>query len=189
MADAETWDLLDEQGAPTGEVHHRGDPGWPPGRFHLMVATCVVRSDGLVLLTRRAATKTFPFLWEIPGGSVLAGETGTQAAVRELREETGLVVDEGALERVGRGVESASFLDVHVATVPGRPPLVLDPAEVDAAAWVTWADVEAHRAAGRMPAPWVGCFAPLWPDLARKVAEAARSASWPGLAGWSVPHP
>ncbi|WP_336707117.1 NUDIX hydrolase [Oerskovia sp. USHLN155] len=173
MADAETWDLLDEQGAPTGEVHRRGDPRWPPGRFHLMVATCVVRSDGLVLLTRRAATKTFPFAWEIPGGSVLAGETGAQAAVREVREETGLVLDERALERVGRGVESASFLDVHVATVPGRPRLVLDPAEVDAAAWVTWADVEVHRAAGRMPAPWVGCFAPLWPDLARKVAEAA----------------
>ncbi|QDW61355.1 NUDIX domain-containing protein [Oerskovia sp. KBS0722] len=173
MADAETWDLLDEQGAPTGEVHRRGDPRWPPGRFHLMVATCVVRSDGLVLLTRRAATKTFPFLWEIPGGSVLAGETGAQAAVREVREETGLVLDEGVLERVGRGVESASFLDVHVATVPGRPRLVLDPAEVHEATWVTWAEVEDRRAAGRMPAPWVGCFAPLWPDLARKVAEAA----------------
>ncbi|MDF2847302.1 MAG: hydrolase [Oerskovia sp.] len=172
MADAETWDLLDEQGTPTGEVHRRGAPRWPLGRFHLMVATCVVRSDGLVLLTRRAGTKTFPFAWEIPGGSVLAGETGPQAAVREVREETGLVLDEGALERVGRGVESA-FLDVHVATVPGRPRLVLDPAEVDDAAWVAWADVEAHRAAGRMPAPWVGCFAPLWPDLARKVAEAA----------------
>jgi 8-oxo-dGTP diphosphatase len=174
MADAETWDLLDEHGAPTGEVHRRGDPGWPPGRFHLMVATCVVRSDGRVLLTRRAATKAFPSLWEIPGGSVLAGETGVQAAVREVREETGIVIDGDALVRVGRGALPTSFLDVHVASVPGRPRPVLDPAEVDRAMWATWPEVEAHRDAGRMPAPWVGCFAPLWPDLTRAVAGAAR---------------
>ncbi|MHA7133788.1 NUDIX hydrolase [Oerskovia turbata] len=174
MADAETWDLLDEHGDPTGEAHRRGDPGWPPGRYHLMVATCVVRSDGRVLLTRRAATKTFPSLWEIPGGSVLAGETGTQAAVREVLEETGIVIDGDALVRVGRGVLPTSFLDVHVASVLGRPRPVLDPGEVDAAAWATWTEVEAHRDAGRMPTPWVGCFAPLWPDLTRAVAEAAR---------------
>jgi 8-oxo-dGTP diphosphatase len=174
MADAETWDLLDEQGHPTGEVQRREDPGWPPGRFHLMVATCVVRSDGRVLLTRRAATKAFPALWEIPGGSVLAGETGAQAAVREVLEETGILLDGDALVRVGRGVLPRSFLDVHVAGVPGRPRPVLDPAEVDAAAWVTWSELEAHRDAGQMPAPWVGCFAPLWPDLARAVVDATR---------------
>lgn len=174
MTDAETWDLLDERGAPTGETHRREDPRWPTNRFHLMVATCVVRSDGLVLLTRRAATKAFPFMWEIPGGSVLAGETGAQAAVRELREETGLVVDGSDLRRVGRGAESTALLDVYVAAVRGRPRLHLDPAEVDRAAWVTWSEVETHRAAGRMPAPWVGCFDPLWPDLTRAVAQAAQ---------------
>ncbi|KRC42809.1 NUDIX domain-containing protein [Oerskovia sp. Root22] len=173
MADAETWDLLDDQGSPAGEVHRRSDPGWPLGRFHLMVATCVVRSDGLVLLTRRAATKTFPFAWEIPGGSVLAGETGAQAAVREVREETGLVIDGESLTRVGRGLLPTAFLDVYVAAVLGRPRLVLDPAEVDDAAWVSWAEVEAQRASGGMPAPWVGSFAPLWSELTRVVAEVA----------------
>jgi len=35
--------------------------------------------------------------WVTPGGGIDAGETDRQAAVRELAEETGLVIDEGSL--------------------------------------------------------------------------------------------
>ncbi len=36
-------------------------------------------------------------LWSIPGGRVEPGETDAEAVVREVREETGLVVEVGAL--------------------------------------------------------------------------------------------
>ena len=93
--------------------------------------------------------------------------------MREVREETGLVIDGESLTRVGRGLLPTAFLDVYVAAVLGRPRLVLDPAEVDDAAWVSWAEVEAQRASGGMPAPWVGSFAPLWSELTLVVAEVA----------------
>lgn len=53
----------------------------------LGVTVAVIR-DGRVLVTKRA---DFP-MWCLPGGGVDAGESVAQAAVREVREETGLRV-------------------------------------------------------------------------------------------------
>ena len=57
----------------------------------LNFAGCVVRDDsGRVLLQRRGdGSRT---LWGFPGGAVELGESVAEAAVREVREETGLTV-------------------------------------------------------------------------------------------------
>ncbi|NNU27139.1 NUDIX hydrolase [Isoptericola sediminis] len=166
MTGVEWWDVLDEAGKPTGEAFRRGTPGWPAGRFHLIVATCVVRADGSVLLTRRAVTKSeFPLAWEFPGGSALAGESSRRAAQRELREETGVEVAEDELELVGRFREQSALLDMYVVAVQGVPVVTVDEAEVDDAAWVTWDDVGARLGAGRMAEPWVDRLHALGPGL------------------------
>jgi 8-oxo-dGTP diphosphatase len=64
-----------------------------------------VRDDaGRVLVVRRA-TPPGAGLWSVPGGKQEPGETLAQAVAREVREETGLVVEVGALacvvERIG----------------------------------------------------------------------------------------
>ncbi len=55
-----------------------------------LAASCAVFRDGRVLLGSRAR-EPFIDIYSLPGGLVETGETLTQAALRELLEETGVV--------------------------------------------------------------------------------------------------
>jgi 8-oxo-dGTP diphosphatase len=65
------------------------------------IAAAIIVRDGKVLLVRRRV-KEGTLSWQFPAGAIEAGETPAQAAVRETREETGLIVAESAIlgERV-----------------------------------------------------------------------------------------
>lgn len=60
------------------------------GDLHLVY--CRVERDGAVLYVRRAPGAFLGGRWELPGGTVEPGEDHTDAAVREMAEETGLAV-------------------------------------------------------------------------------------------------
>lgn len=52
-----------------------------------------------VLLCQRAHHKSYPYHWCVPGGRIEQGENFKQCAIRELREETGIDLnDPHALE-------------------------------------------------------------------------------------------
>ena len=55
---------------------------------------CIRDTQGRVLLVRRSDEEG---LWGFPGGAMEPGESAASAAVREVREETGLVVEPVAL--------------------------------------------------------------------------------------------
>ncbi|MFE5407908.1 NUDIX domain-containing protein [Microbacterium sp. NPDC056569] len=171
--DDELWDLRDAAGAPIGRTHRRGDPTFPEGLFHIVASVCVVRGDGLVLLTRRAQGKDWGLTWEFPAGSALTGETSEQAAVRELHEETGVRVRTTDLRLVGRLTERTALFDVYVAQVAGDPVLALDPAEVCDSAWVPLAEAMRRGDAGEMAGPWT----PRLTQLGARLAELASAQS------------
>lgn len=89
---SELWDLIDVHRDLTGETWERGSHApIPQGRYHVIVSIWTVTLDGRILITRRHPNKSFGGMWENTGGAVISGETSLQAALRELREETGLI--------------------------------------------------------------------------------------------------
>jgi isopentenyl-diphosphate Delta-isomerase len=153
--------LLDGSGVPCGhaakaEVHARDTP------LHLALSCYVVDRGGRVLLTRRATRKrTWPGVWTNSCcGHPMPGESIREAATRRITQELGLrvgrlamafpdfsyraVMDDGTVEN--------ELCPVVVAEVDGEP--VLDPAEVDAARWVSWAEFVALAESDGALSPW-----------------------------------
>ena len=99
----ELWDVRDENGIPTGRLHRRGDP-MPEGEYHLTVHVWIQRADGRFLLTQRSPNKGYPLMWEVSAGSAVAGDDSLTAALREVREESGLILkpENGQLIRTDR---------------------------------------------------------------------------------------
>jgi 8-oxo-dGTP diphosphatase len=56
------------------------------------VAACFVEFEDKILLLKRAPNKLSPGKWGLPAGKIDQGEDAQAAALRELHEETGLVV-------------------------------------------------------------------------------------------------
>ena len=87
-----------------------------------------------LLLTRRSTTlRTHAGQWALPGGRIDANETAEAAALRELEEEVGLVVDAGSvLGRLDDFTTRSGFVitPVVVWAGPGAV-LVPNPAEVE----------------------------------------------------------
>jgi len=70
-----------------------------------VVSAVVIRDhDGRVLLVRKRGTNRYM----LPGGKIEVGETPAQAAIRELNEEVGAVLDDAALTFLGDWITAAA---------------------------------------------------------------------------------
>ena len=63
--------------------------------IQMRVVAAVIRDQDTFLACRRAPHKTLSGKWEFPGGKVEAGESDTQALIREIREELGVEISVG----------------------------------------------------------------------------------------------
>lgn len=73
-----------------GRKEYVDDPDAPTANSVVVAASAVVTDDhGAVLLQRRSDNNR----WSVPGGAMELGESIAAAAVREVREETGLEVE------------------------------------------------------------------------------------------------
>jgi 8-oxo-dGTP diphosphatase len=83
----------------------------------LLLAAAVVVHDDRVLIVRRSKTERFlPCVWGVPCGKVDPDEEARDAAVRELREETGL--SGTVVRRLGQSVFSSLWRGQTVRNLP-----------------------------------------------------------------------
>ncbi|MEU3600865.1 NUDIX hydrolase [Streptomyces sp. NPDC006798] len=107
----------------------------PPAARPAVAVGIVARADGAVLLARRTGP---PSGWAFPGGWIEPDETPEIAAVREIREETGLTVTAGAFlgARVHRiSGQFIAYVVCHVAQGTSPRPTAAAPAEVNGVIW------------------------------------------------------
>ena len=152
----ELWDVYDEDRNLTGRLHRRGDP-MPEGDYHLSVHVWIRNSRGEFLNTKRSPNKGYPNMWENTGGSAVAGDDSLSAALREVREETGLVLDPEKGERIIEMKGKDYFADVWMFRQDfDLRNVVLQAGETCDVRWATRAQIEADMQNG-MFVP-VKCF-------------------------------
>jgi 8-oxo-dGTP pyrophosphatase MutT (NUDIX family) len=112
----EIWDIYDKDKKRTGRTAFRGTK-LASGDYHLVVFVWVKDTRGRFLLSRRWQGKQGGGMWETPAGSALAGEESREAALREVKEEIGLVIPEGELrfvKSVRHDTENPWFADYYI---------------------------------------------------------------------------
>ena len=83
--------------------------------IHQLVVGAVIEHERKILILRRPGDDFMGGIWELPSGKVEAGETLDVALMREVEEETGLVVTEireyrGSFDYIsGSGKKSRQF--------------------------------------------------------------------------------
>lgn len=88
----EIWDAYDRFFNKLENIRLVRGEAVPDGIYHLVCEIIVKHTDGTYLLMQRDFEKHCGGMWELTaGGSALAGESPTECAIRELREETGIV--------------------------------------------------------------------------------------------------
>ena len=74
------------------------------------------------MISKRAPAKTAPGMWETTGGGAVAGESGLEAAVREVREELGIALRSES----GRVFTRYTFLSLIHISEPTRRSIISD---------------------------------------------------------------
>lgn len=134
----ELWDVYDENRAATGRKHVRGVP-LGTGEYHLVADIWTVNGRQEVLLTRRHPDKPYGLMWECTGGSVLAGESSVEGALRELAEEVGIRAQKEQLILIHSIRQKERFVDTYITRQEiSIKDIRLQPEEVVDAKFVTF---------------------------------------------------
>lgn len=152
----ELWDLYDQNRMPLYQTHPRGKR-LPKGTYHIAVGIWTINEENEILLTLRSPEKKdWPNLWENTAGSLLAGESSLDGALRELREETGIVAAPEELHLIGTERGRSAFGDCYMLRKSvHREDIVLQPGETCDARFVTLETLDAMIAQGLLALPVV----------------------------------
>ncbi|MFJ7730643.1 NUDIX domain-containing protein [Lysinibacillus sp. NPDC097231] len=140
----EVWDVFDQDRNKTNKRHVRGAK-LADNEYHIVVHVWIRNHKGEILITKRHELKAYPNLWECPGGSILAGESSLDGALREVQEEIGikLLSSNGKIIKSERRDAYNDFYDVWLFDQSFElTETVLQEDEVSDIKWVTKLELE-----------------------------------------------
>lgn len=108
----EYWDVYDKNRVFQNRTVARGLP-FKEGEYYVCCEIWFTNSNGEMLITQRNPNKKAGGLWEFIGGGVLAGETTSKAAVREVKEEIGIDITENELNYIYEYKHKNYFMDIY----------------------------------------------------------------------------
>lgn len=113
----------------------------PDFKKEIDLAACFVQHGGKFILLQRQANKTDGNTFGLPAGKVNAGETIFQAIKREIKEETGLDIQEGQLEHISSVFVRNAGHDIYfhgfATNLSIKPEIQLSANEHQGYMWVT----------------------------------------------------
>ncbi len=116
-----------------------------------IIVGCLVEKDGKFLLMQEAKASCHG-KWNLPAGHLDVGESIFEGAKRETKEETGYNVELTGVCQIGNRKRSdMAFVAVlFTAQVTSDDTSSVDPAEVMAVRWFTYAEILALQDAGKI---------------------------------------
>ncbi len=135
---AEIWDAYDRQFNKIENARLvRGEPV-PDGIYHLVCEIIVKHMDGTYLLMQRDFEKHLGGMWELTaGGSALTDETPVECAIRELREETGIIsCNLQEIKRIVHDGHHSLYIEYLCITDWDKNAIILQDGETVAYKWV-----------------------------------------------------
>ena len=168
----EFFDIVDENGRPTGEIVSREEAhqkGVPHRTAHVWIVRRGLRGYEILLQKRSPEKDSFPGMYDTSSaGHIPAGDEPPESAVRELREELGIEAAPGDLRFVGtfhiryeklfhgRMFRDNEFANVYVYTGP-LGELKLQESEVSEVRWfdldAVWEEIQTDRRRFCVPKP------------------------------------
>jgi 8-oxo-dGTP pyrophosphatase MutT (NUDIX family) len=148
----EIWDAYDRHFNKLENVKIVRGEKIPDGMYHLVCEIIVKHNDGTYLLMQRDFGKHYGGMWELTAsGSALVGETSIECAIRELREETGIVAfDLQEIKRVVHEERHSIYIEYLCITNCDKNSVILQSGETINYKWVnkkTILEVEANTLA------------------------------------------
>ncbi|MGN0599833.1 MAG: NUDIX domain-containing protein [Oscillospiraceae bacterium] len=141
----EIFDLYDKNRIKTGKTMVRGDKT-PDGFYRMVVHICIFSSDGKMLVQQRQPFKKgWSNMWDVSvGGSAVAGDTSLSAAIREVREELGIMLEPSQLRRFITIEDKSVFDDWYAVNKDiDISELRFQPEEVQNAKWADIYEIKA----------------------------------------------
>ncbi len=140
----EYWEVLDDNGNPTGEIMERHDKKvFEKGFYHLGADVWIINSKNKILIQKRSPLKRLdPNVWAMTGGSVILGENSLKTIVREAKEELYIDINTDNLKLITRFKTGNVWIDTYILKCDYEiSKMKFQEDEVSDARWATWEEI------------------------------------------------